>query len=108
MAGYDEKKNPFFDDDDFGAPRKPAGAPPKSMGYGRGSDSFGGVFDDDFGKPRTPQQNLQMMKENSMNNQLESTKRALASICDSETIGIATAEVNNTKAIFLNSLHKLC
>ena len=94
---YDSTKNPFYspDDDDFGAPRRPAGAPPsKTTGFGRGSESFGGVFDDDFGAPRNQQQQkLQMMKENSMNRQMDSTKRALASIYDSEKTGIATAEV---------------
>ena len=97
---YGDSKNPFYspDDDDFGAPRRPAGAPPsKTSGYGRGSESFGGVFDDDFGKPTTQQQRVQMLKENSMNDQLDSTKRAIASIYESERMGISTAEVYNMK-----------
>ena len=37
---------------------------------------------------------LQQMKQQSMNRQLDSTQRCLASIYDSESVGVATAEVH--------------
>ena len=70
MALYPEKSNPFYTDD----------------------------FEEDSwepSKPHTlsPEERLQMMKEDSMNNTMESTRRALTCIEESERMGLATAEV---------------
>ena len=82
---YPSGKNPFFSDED------------DSVGFGSGRAASGGyrdISDDEFAKPvPTKAQQLQQMKEESMNRQLESTQRALASIYDSERMGVATAEV---------------
>ena len=56
---------------------------------------------DDWDRPMSAAERLQMQKDRSMNNQLASTQRALASIYDSERTGVATAEVNTVK---INSL----
>ena len=84
---YPEKNNPFADED---------------TGYGGGGRSFGGAYgggvtddisDEDFLRP-SQRETVQQMVDNSQNRQLESTNRALASIYESERMGVATAEVN--------------
>ena len=83
---YPTGKNPFFTDED------------DSVGFGSKVPALGGhreVSDDEFSRPvPTNAQQLQQFKEESMNRQLDSTQRALASIYDSERMGVATAEVS--------------
>ena len=90
---YPKSTNPFEDDDDDFGFSKP----------NNGGNRYGGNEwddEDDFNRaPMTKEERLQMMKEKSMNNQLESTRRAMASIIDSEATGIATAEVRLLKLI---------
>lgn len=85
MSDY-RSANPFFteeDDDDFGF-----GKPPPARAAGRDEWS-------DFGeeRPQTREEQIQQMKENSRNRQLESTQKALSSMYESERMGIDTAEV---------------
>ena len=112
---YPEKTNPFFDDDDdddefsYGrlssssGPPKNSSNPPTNKGFG---GAYGGgvsydVTDDDFARPvgkKTTRDDssfdsIQAQVDNSQNRQLESTQRALASIYESERMGVATAEV---------------
>ncbi len=84
--GYPDGKNPFFceEDDSVGF-----------RGAGMASSGHREISDEDFARPvPTKAEQLQQLKEQSMNRQLESTQRALASIYDSERMGVATAEVS--------------
>lgn len=92
MAGSGNK-NPWLDDDDMS--RGYGGA--RSVGGGSGNPFQGGkdpfLEDDDFSAPLSPYEELQQQKQMSMNRTLQGTERAMASICDSERMGVATAEV---------------
>lgn len=65
--------------------------PPNS--YSPYSDSTTSNYSDEDSPFEDKRQNLIRQIENSENTQLESTHRALASLYDSEAMGIATAEV---------------
>ena len=101
---YSKDKNPFYtddyDDSDFG---KSSGVKNRYVtSGGAGTSPWGDVDDDEFlrggshSQPQDPYDRIQALKQESMNNQLDSTQRALASIYDSEAIGISTAEVIHT------------
>lgn len=86
---YSDSKNPFYidDKDDF------AFSQPVNRGYQPASSKNPFLDEDEFGgRPLSRYEQLQKMKENSMNNQLDSTQRALSSIYQSEQMGVATAE----------------
>jgi len=90
MAG----KNPFMDDpdDDFLSAKPRSGITDSRYGRNIGPESGDPPpYDDDDEAVRGygPRQLMQQ----SMNRQLDTTQRCLASIYDSEQIGIATAEV---------------
>lgn len=91
---YNTGKNPFMDvdDDDFLA----SGSKVSKSGYNdpfrvdkRGDPP---PYDDGSEPTLSRYELLQQQKQQSMNRQLESTQRSLATIYDSEQIGIATAE----------------
>ena len=94
MSNYPNTSNPFFgdDDDDFGFAKPRPGA-----SRAREGDDWDDV--PEFGQPvsrpppLTREEQLQQMKENSKNRQLEGTQRALSSMYESERMGVATAEV---------------
>ena len=85
---YPAGKNPFLTEED------------DSVGLGlgvRGVKTTGhrDISDAEFATPvPTKAEHFQQMKEESVNRQIESTQRVLASIYDSERIGVATAEVS--------------
>lgn len=90
-------KNPWADDDDtWGTSSSTGGVKNRYVTSGGAgySSSYGDIDDDDFVRsgPKSQYEQVQEQKQNSMNNQLDSTQRALASIYDSEAVGIATAE----------------
>ena len=79
-------KNPFYtsqQDDDFAF-----GTNSSRNNYGNSPQRSADPFQDDEGPVDFVQ-----IQQNSMNRQLESTQRCLASIYDSEAMGVATAEV---------------
>jgi len=90
---YSNGKNPFMDDDDLFLVKARSGV----------TDSRSGSrFDSDFRDPPLYEEDAdelrgygakQQQMQQSMNRQLDTTQRCLASIYDSEQIGIATAEV---------------
>lgn len=93
---YPANKDPFLEDDDefsFASKSRQGGA------YGGTSSGYGGwnETEDDYTQPKTQGEQLQELKENSMNRQLASAQRAVAAIYDSERVGIATAEVSIAK-----------
>ena len=59
--------------------------------YGGKKDPF--LDDEEVEPPLSPYEELQQQKQMSMNRQLQGTQRAMASIYESERMGIATAEV---------------
>jgi len=77
-------KSPFEDEDD-----NPWGG---GHGNSRGRDPFADEDDSWDSKPMSATESRQMQIDQSINNQLASTQRALGSIFDSEQTGIATAE----------------
>ena len=100
-------RNPFEDDDDdeysFASQAKKNNAI-ASSGGGFKSNGSTNPFEEEetdgtFGPRKTPSSaedaavKRQMLIQNSMNRQLESTTRCLATIYDTEAIGVATAEV---------------
>ena len=92
--GYPEKNNPFADDDSGFSSSKTSQYGVYRSGGGRDSaPTVGWGEEADFDKPRSRYEQLQDMKQNSMNNQLESTQRMMSSIYESERMGHATAEV---------------
>ena len=89
-------KNPFMDDPDedlFGGRRTDVSSSKYSNEYGRNgfSDDPPPYDDGQFSQREVRQQQMQ----HSMNRQLEGTQRCLASIYESEQIGVATAEVSS-------------
>ena len=94
-VNYPDKNNPFYteEDDRFGF----GGGGGQGTTYGASGGGFGTDWDpadDDWGKPRSKADQIQDLKQNSMNRQLESTQKAMGSIYESERMGIATAEVS--------------
>ena len=96
MSRYPSGKKPFYttdEDDDVGFGSK-----------GAASGGYREISDDEFSRPHGPVPNkaeqLQQLKEESMSRQLDSTQRALASIYDSERMGVATAEVTNSIELY--------
>jgi synaptosomal-associated protein 29 len=90
---YANGKNPFMDDPDddlFGGRRRDVNSSKYDNEYGRNgtSDDPPPYDDGQFSQREVVQQQMQ----HSMNRQLEGTQRCLASIYESEQIGIATAE----------------
>lgn len=89
MASIQGGTNPFYtegEDDDFGfgKTRDP---------YDSRKDPFAeSAGDEDTTRPLSRYEQLQQQKQASMSRQLQGTQRALASIYDSEQIGVATAE----------------
>ena len=88
-------KNPFMDDpdDDFFSAKATSGTVDSSRGYG---NKFGPESGDlpPYDEAATSRAyGLKQQMQQSMNRQLDTTQRCLASIYDSEQIGIATAEV---------------
>jgi len=88
-------KNPFMDDpDDF----------PTTTRSGVTNSRYGSKFESDYRDPppyeddeaMTGYGSRRQQMQLSMNRQLDTTQRCLASIYDSEQIGIATAEVPYT------------
>jgi len=86
-------KNPFMDDDDLF---------PVKASSGVSDSSYGRKFESDFRDPPPYEEDAaalrgygmkQQQMQQSMNRQLDTTQRCLATIYDSEQIGIATAEV---------------
>ena len=88
---------------------------PENKGFG---GAYGGgvshVCDDDFARPVNSStkstrnesfDSIQTQIENSQNRQLESTQRALASIHESERMGVATAEVFNLHMILYSDFY---
>ena len=90
---YSDSKNPFcIDDKDDFAFSQPIGKGYQSSGS---KNPFMDEDQDEFeNRPLSRYEQLQQKKERSMNNQLDSTQRALSSIYESEQMGVATAEVN--------------
>jgi hypothetical protein len=88
-------KNPFMDDDEdlFGSRGRAGGSGSKyNDAYGRNYGDDPPPYDDGELSHRDV---LQQQKQVSMNRQLEGTQRCLASIYESEQIGVATAEVRS-------------
>ena len=85
---FSNGKNPFMDDDDILTTRATSGV--TDSRYGSKFESRDPPpYDDDTRGYGFKEQQVQQ----SMNRQLDSTQRCLASMYDSEQIGIATAEV---------------
>ncbi|XP_012946367.1 synaptosomal-associated protein 29 [Aplysia californica] len=113
MSRYQQSSNPFDDDDDnldsdfvmVGNKKNPNAQAVSSTNRGASSSqpqdryqkqSHYSSYDSHYHEENSPfeDRRQQMMRkiENSENTQLESTQRALASIYDSEAMGVATAE----------------
>jgi len=92
---FSNGKNPFMDDpdDNFLSTKGRSGITESRYGSNFGSE-FGDPppYEDDDASVRGYGMKQQMQQ--SMNRQLDTTQRCLASIYDSEQIGIATAEVS--------------
>lgn len=106
MSRYVQSSNPFEDDDDkiekdFVMVNK--GKSSASNSHNSRSNWSSNVYANDnrwnaSAETSSPfegrREQVMRQIENSENNQLESTQRALASIYDSEAMGVATAEVS--------------
>lgn len=97
MTAYQGGKNPFLSDadDEFSFGSGKSGSFDRYESGERGYEARGERRNEEpFGDPSMSRyEQLQQQKQQSMNRQLEGTNRCLASIYDSERIGIATAEV---------------
>ena len=80
------------DDDEFLYGRKKGGG---ASSYGGGTDFRDPHWGADPGQA-SGLSGLQQQKQNSMNAQMDMTRNALASIYDSEAMGVATAEVHHS------------
>lgn len=106
---YQGSKNPFQSEADdefcFGGSKgsgtrnyvKDSSSSSRDGGFGglqgtSNDELFSGGSSSSFGEPLSRSEQLQQQKQQSMNRQLDSTNRCLASIYDSEQIGVATAE----------------
>ena len=89
---YSSGKNPFGDEDSLGRSSGVKNRYTVTSG-GAGTSPFDDVDDDEFLRSKNRLDQAQDMKQNYMDNQLNATRRALASIYDSEAVGISTAEV---------------
>ena len=95
---YPSGKNPFMDDDEddlFGKRGRGGNTTSKYEDmYGRNNFGNGDPppYDDD--RQLSHREMMQQQIQHSMNRQLEGTQRCLASIYESEQIGIATADVS--------------
>ena len=89
---FSNGRNPFMDDDDFSSSKARSGV--TDTRYGSRFESSGDPppYEEDAAAMRGYGLKQQQMQQ-SMNRQLDSTQRCLASMYDSEQIGIATAEV---------------
>ena len=97
---FSNGKNPFMDDqnDDFWQTKSRGGASDSRYGSQFAPESgYPPPYDDDDTRGYGFKQH---QMQQSMNRQLDNTQRCLASIYDSEQIGIATAEVQYTDLVY--------
>lgn len=95
MTAYQGGKNPFLSeaDDEFSFGGGRSGSGTRDFNRYESGERGERRNEDPFGDPSMSRyEQLQQQKQQSMNRQLEGTNRCLASIYDSERIGVATAE----------------